>query len=62
MRELQASADTYGSTLVELGESNPDIFAIDADLMKASGSRAFKDAYPDRHINVGVAEQNLVSF
>lgn len=62
MNKLLASADTYGNTLVELGKSNPDIFAVDADLMKASGSRAFKDAYPDRHINVGVAEQNLVSL
>ena len=62
MNKLLASADTYGNTLVELGKSNPDIFAVDADLMKASGSRAFKDAYPDRNINVGVSEQNLVSL
>jgi len=62
MNKLMASADTYGNTLVELGTKNPDIFAVDADLMKASGSRVFKDAFPDRHINVGVAEQNLVSL
>ena len=62
MKKLLASADTYGGTLVELGKDNPDIFAVDADLMKASGSRVFKDAFPDRHINVGVAEQNLVSL
>ncbi|MCL5069658.1 MAG: transketolase family protein [Actinobacteria bacterium] len=62
MKELLASADTYGSTLVELGKANPDIFAVDADLMKASGSRIFRDTFPDRHINVGVAEQNLVSL
>jgi len=62
MNKLFASADTYGNTLLELGKTNPDIFAVDADLMKASGSRAFKDAYPERHINVGVAEQNLVSL
>ena len=60
--KLLASADTYGSTLVELGEANPDVFAVDADLMKASGSRTFKEVFPDRHINVGVAEQNLVSL
>jgi len=62
VNKLLASSDTYGNTLVELGKANPDIFVVDADLMKASGSRAFKDAYPDRHINVGVAEQNLVSL
>ena len=60
--KLFASADTYGITLIELGQSNPDIFAVDADLMKASGSRPFKERFPDRHINVGVAEQNLVSL
>jgi len=60
--KLYASADTYGNTLVELGSTNPDIFAVDADLMKASGSRPFKEKFPDRHINVGVAEQNLVSL
>jgi transketolase len=59
--KLLASANTYGNTLIELGSVNPDIFALDADLMKASGSRAFKEKFPDRHINVGVAEQNLVS-
>ena len=58
--KLMASADTYGNTLVEIGESNDHIFAIDADLMKASGSKPFKEKFPDRHINVGVAEQNLV--
>lgn len=59
--KLLASGDTYGKTLVELASANRDIFAVDADLMKASGSRPFKTKFPDRHINVGVAEQNLVS-
>ncbi len=52
--------DTYGPTLAELGETNSDIFAVEADLMKASGTTPFKEKFPDRHINVGVAEQNLV--
>ena len=50
----------YGQTLAELGDRNKDIFVVEADLMKASGSKPFKDKYPDRHINVGIAEQNLV--
>ncbi|MES0341506.1 MAG: transketolase C-terminal domain-containing protein [Candidatus Humimicrobiaceae bacterium] len=62
MNKLLPTADTYGNTLVELGKKSPHIFAVDADLMKASGSKAFKDTFPDRHINVGVAEQNLVSL
>ena len=58
--ELKPVADFYGKILVELGESNENIFVLEADLMKASGSRPFKEKFPDRHINVGVAEQNLI--
>lgn len=54
------TAETYGKTLTEIGDKNKDIFVVEADLMKASGSRPFKEKFPDRHINVGVAEQNLV--
>lgn len=56
---LQTS-EIYGKTLVELGDFNENIFVVEADLMKASGSIPFKEKYPQRHINVGVAEQNLV--
>jgi transketolase len=58
--ELMASADIYGNTLVEMGQENEDIFVVEADLMKASGSKPFKEKFPNRHVNVGVAEQNLV--
>jgi transketolase len=58
--KLISTKDTYGNTLVELGEQNNNIFVIEADLMKASGSKPFMLRFPDRHINVGVAEQNLV--
>jgi len=58
--ELKPCASTYGNVLTNLGRSNPDIFVLEADLMKASGTRPFMEAYPDRHINLGVAEQNLV--
>lgn len=58
---LVQTKDIYGETLVGLGSLNPDIFVLEADLMKASGSKPFKMKFPDRHINVGVAEQNLVS-
>lgn len=52
---------TYGETLTRLGKTNKNIIVLEADLAKASGSLPFKDAFPDRHINVGIAEQNLVS-
>jgi transketolase len=52
--------DTYGGTLLELGKKNEQIVAVEADLMKASGSGVFKEVFPERHFNVGIAEQNLV--
>lgn len=58
--ELSQVKSVYGKTLVELGEANPDIFVVEADLMKASGTDPFLKRFPDRHLNVGIAEQNLV--
>lgn len=61
MKEARIAVKTiYGEVLSLLGRENPDIYAVEADLMKASGSKPFKELFPDRHINVGVAEQNLV--
>lgn len=51
---------TYGEALIEIGERDERIVVIEADLMKASGSEAFKERFPDRHFNVGIAEQNLI--
>jgi transketolase len=50
----------YTETLIDLASGNKDICVVEADLMGATGTRPFKDAYPDRAFNVGVAEANLV--
>jgi transketolase len=55
-----ATKTVYGQKLVELGRRDERIVVIEADLMKASGSEPFFKAYPERHFNVGIAEQNLV--
>lgn len=60
MSKMILTSKAYGETLTELAVKNKDIFVVEADLMKASGSRPFMERFPDRHINVGVAEQNLV--
>lgn len=60
MGNMASPQDTYGNTLVGLGDKNSDLFVVEADLMKASGSSPFKEKYPDRHIQIGIAEQNLV--
>lgn len=52
--------DIIGPTLVELGKRRPDFFVTDADNGPATRIRAFGDVYPERYVNVGCAEQNLV--
>lgn len=65
MRTFGAEKDTnatYGATLTALGAEYPQLVAVEADLMKAAGSRPFRDAYPERMFNVGIAEQDALSF
>ncbi|MHB9152243.1 MAG: transketolase family protein [Spirochaetales bacterium] len=50
----------YAETLVRLAADDPRIVVLEADLMRATGTGLFKDAYPERMINVGVAEANLL--
>lgn len=51
--------DAFGETLVELGQAYPQMVVLDADLHTSSKALYFKKAYPDRFIQVGIAEQNL---
>ncbi len=51
--------DVFGQTLVALGEGQPRMLVLDADLHTSSKAGYFKSAYPDRFIQVGIAEQNL---
>ena len=51
----------YGEALVELGKTNPNIVVLDADLRKSTMSGFFKDAFPDRYFEMGIAEQNMAS-
>ncbi len=51
--------DAFGKTLVELGREFANMIVLDADLHTSSKAGMFKKAYPDRFIQVGIAEQNL---
>jgi transketolase len=51
--------DAFGQALVELGSQYPKMLVLDADLHTSSKATVFKKAYPDRFIQVGIAEQNL---
>ncbi len=55
-----ATRESYGNALAALGEKY-DIVVLDADLSKSTKTDTFKKAYPDRFINMGIAEQNMMS-
>ena len=57
-----ATREAYGKALVELGEQNSNIVVLDADLSKSTKTADFAKAYPERFINVGIAEQNLLGI
>ena len=54
-----ATAEIYGKTLVKLGEQNPKIVALTADLKGSTKIGDFAAKFPERTINVGIAEQNM---
>lgn len=57
-----ATREAYGKALVKLGKENKDIVVLDADLSKSTKTIDFKKEFPDRFINVGIAEQNLLGI
>lgn len=57
-----ATREAYGQALAELGRSNPDVVALDADLAKSTFSATFGKEFPDRFWNVGIAEANMVGI
>ena len=52
-------AEIYGQVLCDLGEQYPEIVGLTADLAKSTKIGLFQEKFPDRFINVGIAEQNL---
>ncbi len=57
---MKSTRKAYGETLVKLGMEDEDIIVLDADLSKATCTNIFKEKFPKRHINIGIAEQDLV--
>lgn len=55
-----ATREAYGKALLALGAENRDIVVLDADLAKSTGTYAFAKTFPDRFIDFGVAEQNMI--
>lgn len=58
-RELR---QTLANALVEKAKDDERIVVLDADLMSCHATKVFKAAYPDRFVNVGIAEQNMIGI
>ena len=58
----KATRDAYGEALRQLGHEHDDIVVLDADLAKSTKSFAFGEAFPDRFLNVGIQEANMVGM
>jgi len=56
-----ATRDSYGEALAEFGEVYPNLLVLDADLSKSTKTVTFKKKFPDRHINCGISECNMMS-
>ena len=57
-----ATRASYGNALVELGKKHDDLVVLDADLAAATQTGIFKKAFPERHIDCGIAECNMMGI
>lgn len=57
-----ATRDSYGNALAELGQKYENLIVLDADLAAATKTGTFLKAFPERHINCGIAENNMTGI
>ena len=62
MGDKIATRESYGNALVACAEDFPNLVVLDADLAGATKTGTFKKAYPDRHIDCGIAECNMTGI
>ena len=60
--EVKPTRAGYGEGLLALGEKNPNVVALSADLTESTYAHLFAEKYPDRFLEVGVAEQNMAAI
>ena len=58
--EKKSTRVAYGEALVKLGKINKDVVVLEADLSKSTMTAYFKKEFPERHINVGIAEADMI--
>ena len=56
----KATREGYGAGLVEVGKEHENLVVLDADLAEATKTNMFKKEFPDRHIDCGIAESNMM--
>ena len=56
-----ATRESYGQKVTQLGENNPKIVVLDADLAEATKTSVFKKKFPNRFFDMGIAEQDMMS-
>lgn len=57
-----ATRESYGNALAQLGKEHDDLYVLDADLAAATKTGIFKKQFPDRHIDCGIAEANMMGI
>lgn len=57
-----ATREGYGAALVELAAGHEDLVVLDADLAEATKTSVFRKAYPNRHFDCGIAEENMIGM
>jgi transketolase len=58
--EMKATRDAYGTALIELAEREPRLLVMDSDLSRSTRTDWFMKRFPERFLNLGIAEQNMV--
>jgi len=61
-KEPPSYTSVFGSTMVDLAQKNDQLFAVTAAMPEGTGLAAFSQAFPDRFLDVGIAEQHAVTF
>ena len=60
MADKVATRDAYGKALLKLGEQDERIVVLDADLWTSTRTEYFREKFPDRFVDIGIAEQNMI--
>jgi transketolase len=61
MRRMSETRNAYGEALLELGSQRTEVVVLDADLYKSTRTVLFRDAFPERFIDIGISEADMVS-